>query len=50
MGASPPLWYAPLVDGLRPDLLVVDDTNIVYEGWGNREARIASVICERPVF
>ena len=48
--SSPPLWYAQLVDGLRPDLLVVDDTNIVYEGWGNRERRIASVICERPVF
>ena len=48
--SSPPLWYTQLVDGLRPDLLVVDDTNIVYEGWGNRERRIASVICERPVF
>ena len=22
----------------------------MYEGWGNRERRIASVICERPVF
>ena len=48
--SSPPLWYAQQVDELRPDLLVIDDTNIVYEGWGNRERRIASVICERPVF
>ncbi len=49
-GVSTPLWYATLVEGLRPDVLVVDDTNIVYEGWGTREARIASLICERPVF
>ena len=31
-------------------MLVVDDTNIVYEGWGTREARIAALICDRPVF
>ena len=31
-------------------MLIVDDTNIVYEGWGSRERRIASLICERPVF
>jgi hypothetical protein len=31
-------------------VLIVDDTNIVYEGWGSREARIASLICDRPVF
>lgn len=49
-GPSPPLWHAQLVLGERPDVLVVDDTNIVYEGWGTREARIASVICSRPVF
>ena len=36
--------------GERPDVLVVDDSNIVYEGWGTREARIASLVCERPVF
>ena len=34
----------------RQDVLIVDDTNIVYEGWGTREARIASVICDRPTF
>ena len=47
---STPLWHARYVQGRRPDLLVVDDTNIVYEGWGSRERRIASLICERPVF
>jgi hypothetical protein len=49
-GTSTPLWYATLVEGLRPDVLVVDDTNIAYEGWGTRETRIASLICGRPVF
>jgi hypothetical protein len=48
--ASTPLWYGQHVEGLRPDVLIVDDTNIVYEGWGTREARIASLICSRPVF
>ncbi len=48
--ASTPLWHARHVLGRRPDVLVVDDTNIVYEGWGTRENRIASLICERPVF
>ena len=48
--AASPLWYGRYIDGRRPDLLIVDDTNIVYEGWGTREARIASLICLRPVF
>jgi hypothetical protein len=48
--ASTPLWHAQHVEGLRPDVLIVDDTNIVYEGWGTREARIGALICDRPVF
>jgi len=48
--ASTPLWHGQLVQGLRPDVLIVDDTNIVYEGWVTRERRIASLICHRPVF
>ena len=46
--ASTPLWHAQFVLGRRPDVLIVDDTNIVYEGWGSRERRVASLICERP--
>jgi hypothetical protein len=49
-GPSWPLLHAQLVLGERPDLLIVDDSNIVYDGWGTREARIASLICSRPVF
>ena len=48
--ASTPLWHGAFVEGRRPDVLIVDDTNIVYEGWGTREARIAALICDRPVF
>ncbi len=48
--ASTPLWHARFVLDRRPDVLIVDDTNIVYDGWGTREARIAALICERPVF
>jgi hypothetical protein len=48
--ASTPLWHGQHVRGERQDVLIVDDTNIVYEGWGTREARIASVVCDRPTF
>lgn len=47
---STPMWHSQIVLGARPDVLIVDDTNIVYEGWGSRENRIASLICHRPVF
>jgi Protein O-mannosyl-transferase TMEM260-like len=49
-GSSTPLWYGRYVEGSRPDVLIVDDTNIVYEGWVTRDRRIASLICQRPVF
>jgi hypothetical protein len=48
--ASTPLWHARYVLGQRPDVLIVDDTNIVYDGWGSRERRAATLVCERPVF
>ena len=48
--ASTPLWYGQQVLGMGPDVLVVDDTNIVYDGWVTRERRIEDLICERPVF
>ena len=45
-----PLWYAQHVEGQRPDVLIVDDSNIVYENWGDSVHRIAALICDRPVF
>jgi hypothetical protein len=47
---STALWYAQLVEGLRPDVLVVDDTDIVYGGWQSREARLATLVCVRPSY
>jgi hypothetical protein len=45
-----PIWHAQLVEGMRPDVLVIDDSNIVNDGWGTREEAIAAFVCERPVF
>ena len=39
-GIRPRRCGTDVVLGLRPDVLVVDDTNIVYDGWGTREARV----------
>jgi len=47
---STPLWYAQLVEGRRPDVLVIDDTNIVYDGWVTRERAIGAHVCARPVY
>jgi hypothetical protein len=47
---STPLWYGQLIAGDRPDVLVLDDSNIVYDGWGTRERAIAAFVCQRPVF
>ena len=49
-GASTPLWHAQFVRGERPDLLVVDDTNVVYEPGGTREQRMLAMVCQRPVY
>ena len=47
---STPLWYATHVEGVRPDVLVVDDSNIVYDGWETRENAVAQLICQRPIY
>ncbi len=47
---STPLWYGQLIAGDRPDVLVLDDSNIVYDGWGTRERAISTFVCQRPVF
>ena len=47
---STPLWYATYVEGMRTDLTLIDDSNIVYDGWGTRQAAARHYICERPVY
>ncbi|MFN8631678.1 MAG: hypothetical protein U0838_15580 [Chloroflexota bacterium] len=34
----------------RPDLLVVDDTNVRWEPGGTRERRMLAIVCHRPVY
>jgi hypothetical protein len=48
--ASTPLWYGQHVDGRRPDVLILDDSNIAYDGWRTREDAIDALVCRRPVF
>lgn len=48
--ATTPLWHAHYVLGRRPDVLIVDDTNIVYDGWASRDQRVQELFCQRPVF
>jgi len=49
-GASTPLWHMQHVLGQRPDVLIVDDTNVVWEPGGTREERMLTMVCDRPVF
>ncbi len=46
---STTLWYGTLVEGRRPDLLIVDDSDIVYDGLGSAEAVIDHYLGTRPV-
>jgi hypothetical protein len=46
---STTLWYGTLVEGRRPDLLIVDDSDIVYDGLGSAEAVIDRYLGTRPV-
>ena len=47
---STPLWYGTLVEGRRPDLLVVDDSDIVNESLGSVEDVIDHYLGNRPVY
>ena len=48
--ASTPLWHAQLVLRERPDVEVVDATDIAFDpGGGTREERMAALVCQRPV-
>jgi hypothetical protein len=47
--SSTTLWYGTLVEGRRPDLLIVDDSDLVYEHLGSAEDVIDSYLGRRPV-
>ncbi len=47
--SSTTLWYGTLVEGRRPDLRIVDDSNLVYERLGSAEDVIDRYLGRRPV-
>lgn len=47
---STTLWYGKYVDGLRPDVTVIDDSNIVNDNLGDVHTVIESFLGRRPVF
>ena len=47
---STPLWYATLVQGRRPDILVVDDRTMLDERLGEATDVIGRYLGQRPVY
>lgn len=47
---STTLWYATIVDGRRPDILIVDDRNRLDQNLGELSDVIARFIGTRPVY
>jgi hypothetical protein len=47
---STPLWYATIVDGLRPDILIVDDRNREDQNLLELSQVIDLYIATRPVY
>ena len=47
---STTLWYGQRVDGLRPDILIVDDSNIVNDNFGDVRNVMDRYLGQRPVF
>jgi hypothetical protein len=47
---STPLWYATIVDGRRPDILIIDDRNRLDQNLGELDQVIERFIATRPVY
>jgi hypothetical protein len=47
---STPLWYGQHVEGSRPDVTVIDDRDILDDGFGTAERAVAAYLGERPVY
>jgi len=48
--ASTPLWYAHHIENRRPDITILDDTNMAYDGWGGLEGAAVTLSRSRPVY
>lgn len=47
---STPLWYGQYVEGLRPDVFVVDDRTMLDQNLGGATDVIAKFLGQRPVY
>ncbi len=47
---STPLWYHRWVLGERPDITIIDERNILDDGWGTIDAAVRAHLGQRPVF
>lgn len=47
---STPLWYATIVDGRRPDILIIDDRDRLDQNLGDLDQVIDRFIATRPVY
>ncbi len=47
---STPLWYGRWVEGRRDDIVIIDDRDVLDDGYGNAAAAIDRFIGERPVY
>lgn len=47
---STPLWYHRWIDGTRPDVTIIDERNILDDGYRTMRNAIAAFYGERPVY
>jgi hypothetical protein len=47
---STPLWYHRWILGDRPDILILDERNILDEGYGTISTAIRVFLGRRPVY
>ena len=47
---STPLWYGQFVEGKRPDVKIIDDRNVLDEGYGTAQNAIDAFLGKRPVY
>ncbi|MGH7814724.1 MAG: protein O-mannosyl-transferase family [Candidatus Binataceae bacterium] len=49
-GPSTALWYGKFVDKLRPDVEIIDDTNLAAHGWTDATEGMAHYFGKRPIY
>ncbi len=47
---STALWYGHFVEGLRPDVMIIDDRTILDDGYGTVQNAIDNYLGKRPVY